>query len=64
MLKNRDAIMKQFGADVSYLKNKNISALLPKQYTPSGYSSANQLIAQNIVVGKFQAAYSSVALGE
>ncbi|RKN83778.1 ABC transporter substrate-binding protein [Paenibacillus ginsengarvi] len=64
ILKDRDAIMKQFGSEVAYLKNKNINALLPKTYTPSGYASANQLIAQNIVVAKFQAAYSAVALGE
>ncbi|GAA3403186.1 ABC transporter substrate-binding protein [Paenibacillus hodogayensis] len=63
-LKNRDEAMKQYGADIPYLKTKNASALMPKQFAPLSMTTKEQLLANTKAYNSLLPAYNAVVLKE
>lgn len=63
ILKDNVAGMAEFGKDVPYLHDKNVQALLPKQFAPSQYTSVDIVRAQALGHSHFFAAYQKVVLG-
>lgn len=63
ILKDSVASMAEFGAEVPYLQDKNVQALLPKQFAPSQYTSVDIIRGQSLGHSHFFAAYQKVVLG-